>query len=487
MARTASLFFGVEVPPERIIGETLVRSTTGDASDRSAIVEVIDEPDLLDRLDYDALAAHPIAAWVEDRFGLDGESDPPHLVRRRPSRIETEARVLASQTGRGETACGEALRRTLLRGSNVAHPRTGRPLFAFRLHQFLSKGDNVYSTIEPEGARTLVGTYQLRSPQDHGAALLPMTFCRECGQDYLVADLRPDADGTWVAARPGVGDDPSRMQRGYLYLSRGDDFPWPENPVVSKRLPADWFETVDGQDVVRKNYEQHLPRTVRVRKDGLIDDEGQLAWWVPSPFRFCLRCTTSYTNVRGNDYPRLATLDREGRASAITVIATSLLRTLRELPDEALDPRARKLLTFVDNRQDAALQSGHFNDFVLTAQLRGALVRALEHSADHTLDHEAVDSAVSEALALDFEEYALSPEAVYSARERAESALRRVVGYRVLADLKVGYRLTMPNLEQTGLLVVDYADLDLVAKDDAMWRGCDPMLADARPQQRAEW
>ena len=190
VARTASLFFGVEVPPERIIGETLVRSTTGDASDRSAIVEVIDEPDLLDRLDYDALAAHPIAAWVEDRFGLDGESDPPHLVRRRPSRIETEARVLASQTGRGETACGEALRRTLLRGSNVAHPRTGRPLFAFRLHQFLSKGDNVYSTIEPEGARTLVGTYQLRSPQDHGAALLPMTFCRECGQEYVIVTRR---------------------------------------------------------------------------------------------------------------------------------------------------------------------------------------------------------------------------------------------------------------------------------------------------------
>jgi hypothetical protein len=33
----------------------------------------------------------------------------------------------------------------------------------------------------------------------------------------------------------------------------------------------------------------------------------------------------------------------------------------------------RKLLGFTDNRQDAALQAGHFNDFLFVSLLRGAI------------------------------------------------------------------------------------------------------------------
>ena len=32
---------------------------------------------------------------------------------------------------------------------------------------------------------------------------------------------------------------------------------------------------------------------------------------------------------------------------------------------DRLDDDARKFLAFTDNRQDASLQAGHFNDFVL--------------------------------------------------------------------------------------------------------------------------
>ncbi len=35
----------------------------------------------------------------------------------------------------------------------------------------------------------------------------------------------------------------------------------------------------------------------------------------------------------------------------------------------------RKLLTFTDNRQDASLQAGHFNDFVQVGLLRTALLQ----------------------------------------------------------------------------------------------------------------
>ena len=35
----------------------------------------------------------------------------------------------------------------------------------------------------------------------------------------------------------------------------------------------------------------------------------------------------------------------------------------------SLPPHSRKLLGFTDNRQDAALQAGHFNDFLFVALL----------------------------------------------------------------------------------------------------------------------
>ncbi len=52
------------------------------------------------------------------------------------------------------------------------------------------------------------------------------------------------------------------------------------------------------------------------------------------------------------------------------MVSTSIVRNLRR--QKALDSRAKKLLTFVDNRQDASLQAGHLNDFVQVTQLRGA-------------------------------------------------------------------------------------------------------------------
>ncbi len=99
--------------------------------------------------------------------------------------------------------------------------------------------------------------------------------------------------------------------------------------------------------------------------------EGQRAWYFREPFRFCLRCRVSYEQVRGKDFAKLATFASEGRSSAMSIISTSIVRNLRE--QQNLDEKARKLLTFVDNRQDASLQAGHLNDFVQVTQVRGAV------------------------------------------------------------------------------------------------------------------
>ena len=61
------------------------------------------------------------------------------------------------------------------------------------------------------------------------------------------------------------------------------------------------------------------------------------------------------------------------------------------------------------------------------------------------------------------QDFAQFPEAKYSAKTDAERALRSIVEYQLYVDLQRGWRVTMPNLEQTGLLTVSYRDLAEIA------------------------
>ena len=168
----------------------------------------------------------------------------------------------------------------------------------------------------------------------------------------------------------------------------------------------------------------------------------------------------------------------------MSLITASIVRTLRTWEGD-LDDKARKLLAFVDNRQDASLQAGHFNDFVQVTQLRGALYRALEKAPEGLTD-EIVAQRVTEELGLAMADFARNPGAKYSQRDEAWRALREVTGYRLYLDLERGWRVTMPNLEQTGLLRIRYRDLPEVAADAEAWRGSHIALRDDDPVHREE-
>jgi hypothetical protein len=84
-----------------------------------------------------------------------------------------------------------------------------------------------------------------------------------------------------------------------------------------------------------------------------------------------LRCRASYEQARGSDFAKLAKLSAEGRSSAMSLVMASIVRTLRTWEGD-LDDRARKLLAFVDNRQDAPLQimTGHISSPPLQMEAR---------------------------------------------------------------------------------------------------------------------
>jgi len=488
VAEVASRLFGSTVSPDHVVGETLVRATTGP----EPAVEVLAGRvrDLAAGAtvpgDYAALAADPLAVWVESAFGLEGDPREGVLVRRPPTRLTDAAARLATLTGCEPEQCRTALQAVLLAGARAAHPVTGRRLFAFRLHQFVSKGDNVYASLEPEGERHLTGRYQLRVPDQPDKALLPLGFCRECGQEYYVV-ARVERNGE-ICFVPRSDRDASGGDRitGYLYASA--DHPWPPDPVGAGRLPDHWLvDGPDGSMEIAPNKAKYQPSPVRVAPDGTLaaPGEGMAAWFISTPFAFCLRCRVSYEQVRGNDFSKLATLDQEGRSSAVTILSASVVRSLRRFPTGELPKEARKLLTFVDNRQDASLQAGHFNDFAQVSQLRGALCQALA-AAPGGLSHEVVAQAVTDAMGLAFADYAQSPDAFRSVREATERSLRAVVEYRLYADLKRGWRVTMPNLEQVGLLEIGYNDLPEIAEHTPTWAGSHPAMQAAAPALRSE-
>ena len=191
----------------------------------------------------------------------------------------------------------------------------------------------------------------------------------------------------------------------------------------------------------------------------------------------------SYGGRVRSDYGKLASLTSEGRSTATTILSLATIHALRA--DGQLLPTARKLLSFTDNRQDASLQAGHFNDFVEVGLLRGGLLRAVAAAGNEGITHEVLPQRVFEALDLPVEFYANDPTVKFQARRETDRALREVLAYRIYHDLRRGWRVTSPNLEQCGLLRIEYASLDELCGAGEYWHNLHPALADATSETRA--
>ncbi len=164
------------------------------------------------------------------------------------------------------------------------------------------------------------------------------------------------------------------------------------------------------------------------------------------------------------------------------------LSAVRHLRQMDVDDVAKKLLSFTDNRQDASLQAGHFNDFVQVGLLRGALYKALTSTSEGNREgirHSDLAQKVFNSLNLPYEEYASNPEANKGmARAETDRSLRNVLGYYLYRDLRRGWRVTAPNLEQTGQLEIDYLSVTELAADEEQWAASHPALAQANSDTR---
>jgi len=489
VAAVGSQLFGSPVHKDDVITESLERRTSfagGEAAFDAALKQAVLDSHPKSMTDTE-LERDPLSNWIELNVGLiAGET----LRRRRPMTLTKAAEALVAQTSLPFNQCRYAIGQRLVMMSAPEKDRGGageQAFMAFKLHRFLSGAGQAHATLEPAGLRSVHLAAEKLHPDKENARLYPTFFCRECGQEVHSVSIEPD--GTVIArsidATPRDDIDENGTWHGFLFPDASGDLAFDDN---TESYPDDWIEqTASGTRLKSSHRGKHEGRPLIVAPDGSSDEVGTRAWFFPGKYRFCANCRHQPA-PQARDINKLSGLSAEGRSSATTLITSAALDWLAQ--DGSLHEHRRKLLGFTDNRQDAALQAGHFNDFIFVTLLRGAMLRAVQGAGSEGLSHEQFGDALRRALGFEperterREEWMLDPNPRgFSALDEGKSVLNRVLAHRLWNDLRRGWRYTNPNLDQLALIEVRYPGIPMLVGDDDACGG-NPHLASAPPATR---
>lgn len=505
VADVASRIFGTGIGVDAVITESLRRVTDPSRSAGHGldglrdVVERSIEPEAFRGRSNAELARDPLAIWVETRLGLRNVEVKPE--RAQPMSADEAERLLAEDSGAEVDTCQKALRTALLAYSLGESDRgvdggVDGPLFAFRLHQLISGAGRLYTTLDPPGVRTVTFDGQVYDPDNPEKLLFAAHFCRKCGQEHHPVFLTDHHGQIRFEKREiddvpvETDDDPDLGTRrwGFLMPEPADgDFTFGGAP---EDYPEPWHEvTRRGEVRLKANYRKAQAVLHEVCSDGTVGAGGIRAWFMPGKFKFCPACGDYHVDAT-RDINRLASLSAEGRSSATTVLVAQILRWMHEAGASALGPSQRKLLAFTDNRQDAALQAGHFNDFIFVTLLRGAILAAMDAAGPDGQTHDKVGLAIQTALGFFADspahrnEWMEEPDIKGAGRMDAERAVREGLAHRFWIDQRRGWRFTNPNLEQLGLLRADYLTLDDMCADDEEFARVEPLASASFEERR---
>ena len=468
IAKFAEKLFGVPFEADNIVEETLDRYTDHRIQPTPEALEASISADL-PQTSVDFLV-NPLSVWIEETFGTEVEADGT-LRRKTPISLKQGAKNLSDITGISEELCMKRLQEFLLAGFRLSANQE-MPLFAFKLHQFFSQGQTIYATFElPEIRKLSVEGEYYASDGDSASLFYPLQFCRTCGQEYY-AVYKNEQDKVFIPYYPSMETSPlDDLISGYLMIVPEEQaIPWNFDS-----LPPEWFNQ-DGR--LKSDYRDYYPQLYWVRPNGSYSEskipDSRPGFYQPRPFLLCLNCGEVYTKREKNDYKKLVGLSTEGRSSSTTIISSSVLKHANE---GGITKSGQKVLSFTDNRQDASLQAGHFNDFVMVSLLRAGILAAIRKYKQLTFANvaQAVDEALEMTLSDRAQNKQLDPSSP-QAKEAVETFVE-LIEYRIYEDLRRGWRVMQPNLEQCGLLAIDYNGLNELCADDKKWIAIEPMAS----------
>jgi len=468
VAKVATILFGRVFRPNQVVNETLSTSMSSTATLPSkealaaAIVQGIDISK-----DVTCLKSHPLAVWLELRIAIEKRED--RIVRRQPMPINEVVAALATDSGVDESVCQSCLTNLLLWVSTVNQrviaSGSRYTILPYKLHQFIAQTGSVYTTLDQGSDRFITlepGIY--KQDDENKKPIFPNVFSRATGHPFICVSRKGDL----LEPREfrASSDDEEESSDGYLIV--GENVWDPTEDMES--LPESWLKETKNGIVPCSKQAHKFPYKLFFDEYGRCSEKTPLkycGWFMRSPLLFDPTGGVFF-DTKTNEGTKLTQLGSEGRSTSTTITAFAILTRLHDAGYSAQD---QKVLSFTDNRQDAALQSGHFNDFIQVVQLRAAIHKSLQSAPSHTLTYATIGEAVFKALKLPFCDFAnRSEEPTFpNVRREYEEAFQAYLFYRAVADLRRSWRIVLPNLEQCGLLSVDYLDLDEVAATDSAW------------------
>lgn len=469
VAEVASCIFGSEFTYDQIIDETLKTSLPDCAISKEQLVDAIQKGIPADA-SIDELVKYPTAVWMEREIALDFDSVEQRFFRGKPLSIEDIATKLSDETGVEKSLCVNHIVEVLdwCNMQNIKDDAKIKVL-PYKIHQFIPQTGNAYATLESADTRVLSVKDQLyceeRSNGEEKAIFFPIVFSRLSGHEfYVVNKNRGESkfEPREFLSSNRADDDNSSAGNGYVIIAHDgeniDDF---NLDLDSDEIPDDWFQhTRNGERRLKKTYAARLPQPIWVSLTGSyteqepLPDSGYIkALFMPAPLMYDPTAKAVYKGSQ-SEWSKLAKIGGEGRSTATTILS---YENITGMHSEGVEQEDRKLLTFVDARQDAALQAGHFNDLIRIGKIRSAIWKAVVN-AGNPVDNCNIGRLVFEQLNLPFEEYSartgINP---HSGRAREiKDTMVDFISSIIFDDLGGSWSVNMPNLEDCALLRIQY-------------------------------
>jgi len=477
VAKVATKIFGENFSNNQIITEYL-DSSFGKNTPLPSKVELQNE--IKSSIDINAdenlLKLYPTAIWLEKKIALSDKDG--FIVRGTPLPLSEIVNILSEETDLPKAKCKSHLVDLLQWISNVNLKLTENnqryTYIPFKLHQFISQTGAVRITLEPEDKREITlepGVYT--GGGENKKPLFPVVFSRTSG--YTFVSVIKNNDKALFEPREfrdSSDEDEVSLTDGYLIL--GDDVWNPETDMES--MPETWVKiTANGNRIPNKRYANRFPQKIYYNYKGEFSNKpssnyNQEAWFMTRKLLFD-PTSGVFHHSSTSEGTKLAKLGGEGRSTSTTITSFAVLKRMAE---NDFKHNEQKLLSFTDNRQDAALQSGHFNDYINVIRFRAAIYRALLNKSGIAINYSKLANAIFNELkkSLAFTDWANLDEIPTdpNVRERYEKAFKDRLMYTALYDLRRGWRVILPNLEQCALLNIEYEGLKKNATNDNIWQ-----------------
>lgn len=458
----ASRFFDEKIGEDNVIEETLT-TLTGETLDIDlSLLKNTLSTEIDSNLSGQSLKTHPLAIWLEKNVVLTLSGD--RFIRAKPKTKTEITALLSNHTGVSQDICELRLNEFLLitgkLNENSLKQSKRESYFAFKLHQFINQTGAVFVTLEDQQVRQISLDAKTRTlPSEGNLPFYQVVFSRMTGHDFLCVSKTATRLNPRLFDSYSNYDDEEDIEDGYFLIQSVDkEEIWNLDRDIES-LPDDWLEIYKGTVRVKKHHRNKLPIELNVDNQGKVLDRPSSnslrGWFVPISSLFDMTSFTVYERQTKQN-TIYTSLGVEGRSTSTDVIAYSVVKEMAAINFQA---KEQKVLSFTDSRQDTAMQSGHFNDFIKVGVLRSAIYRAL--TKNHKLDYLQISDKVFDELYFDKNEYLKNADVDEGTHQHKENirAIKNALEYKIYYDLKRGWRVILPNLEQCALLKIGYKEL----------------------------